>query len=159
MLLLSVLGLLLVGCGGDGDSPAPAEDTSAATTEEPACGEFCAQAGGFGAGEEPDVFPVEVPPQELQASEEGIVLVEATCNLDEACAGAIILSSVDREYGRADLEIPAGETEDVPVAVTDEALAALAESGEDPATVVTVPLADMDEPLSYSDPLTLLAPE
>jgi len=145
---------------GDGEGE-PTETTMAAeSSEEPNCGEFCAQAGGFGAGEAPDVQPVEVPPQELEVDAEGNVAVAATCNLDDDCLGAIILTGLEAEYGRADLEIPAGETEDVLVAVTEESLSELESRGSDPSVAATIPLVDESQPVSFNtEPLTLVAPK
>jgi hypothetical protein len=156
-----VLSCFLVACGGEEGSATRtlADDVTTTTTPEepPGCDRFCRQAGGFGAGEIEDL-PVTIPAQEIPVRE-GIAEVRATCDLDVDCVGAIILSgSHIPEYGRADLEVPAGTEAVARVEITPEGLEALEREGDDPESVVTIPLVDESQPVSFSDFLTILAP-
>lgn len=141
---------------GDGTSnPAMAERGRG--RKRPGCGRFCSQAGGFGAGPEPEVYPVDVPRQTIDAPRKRIVGITATCNLDEECVGAIILDSLKIEYGRANLRIPAHTTKTVFVGLTRKAFRYLKKRDSRKA-FATVPLIDEDAPVSFSGKLTLLAP-
>lgn len=122
----------------------------------PGCRRFCQQAGGFGAGGEPEVWPVDVPQQIIAPPRNRVIRLTATCNLDTECVGAIIVDSLKLEYGRADLEISAHVTETVKVGLSRKALDYLREKG-DRRVFTTVPLKS-DDPVSFSDKLTLLAP-
>ena len=59
---------------------------------------------------------------------------------------------------RADLEVPAGKEAVARVRITPEGLEALEREGDDPESVVTIPLVDESQPVSFSDFLTILAP-
>jgi hypothetical protein len=164
--LVTLAGLLATSCGiaacgssdGSGTRTATDESAVAEAPAPPTCGRFCRQAGGFGDGGELEEMPVTIPAQEIAVTE-GIAKVRATCNLDEDCVGAILISgSHVPEYGRADLAIPAGTEATVPIAVSPEGLEALEKSGDDPEAVVTVPLTDESQPLSFSEFLTIMAP-
>lgn len=124
--------------------------------KRPGCRRFCQQAGGFGAGDEPEVWPVDVPQQIIAPPRNRVIRLTATCNLDTECVGAIIVDSLKLEYGRADLEIPAHVTERVKVGISRKALDYLRRKG-DRRVFATVPLRS-DDPVSFSDKLTLLAP-
>lgn len=124
--------------------------------KRPGCRRFCQQAGGFGAGDEMEVWPVDVPLQIIAPPRNRVIRLTATCNLDTECVGAIIVDSLKLEYGRADLEIPAHVTETVKVGISRKALDYLKKKG-DRRVFATVPLKS-DDPVSFSDKLTLLAP-
>lgn len=154
---LAAVALLIAACGTSAD--APAETTTAAEVpERPSCSEFCAQLGGFGAGPAAEEMAVEIAPQRIAVSEAGIAGVSATCTLDRECVGAIVLTSPELEYGRADLRIAAGTTGTVSVALSPEAARDLQQRGE---AEVIASIGFLDEEISaaFSPPLTLLPPE
>jgi hypothetical protein len=143
--------------------------------KRPGCRKFCQQAGGFGGGCGEGVVvdpsqicpPVEMPEQTVGGTRDGVVSIRATCMLDQDCVGAIILTSfkgqfgdpdTPGEYGRADLEIPAGATKNVKVGISKKGLEYLKKHGPDKTAFATVPLADKKQPLSISDDIKLLKP-
>jgi hypothetical protein len=144
-----------VAAGGGASDPARAERRG--RRKRPGCRRFCQQAGGFGNGEEVNP-PVEIPAQEVGGTRDRVVAIRATCNFDRDCVGAIILGNRRFEYGRADLEIPVGETRAVRVGISKEGKRYLEEKGPDEKAFATVPLIYDDAPVSVSGKLTLLAP-
>ena len=127
-----------------------------AKRKRPGCGRFCQQAGGFGADDE--VGPVEIPPQVLGGTRDGVVAISSTCNFDRDCVGAIILAHARLEFGRANFSVPAGETRLVRVGITRRAKKWLVEHGDARNAFATVPLVYDDVPLSIGDHLRILAP-
>jgi hypothetical protein len=162
----------------DGAAVAGATDRAAERAtkrgkKRPGCRRFCQQAGGFGGGcdvvePDPDVPcpAVDILEQTVGGTRDGIVSIKATCELDRACVGAIILNSfkgkfdppTGNEYGRADLKIPAGETKKVKVGINKKGLKYLKEHGPDKTAFATVPLVEEGTPVSISDDITLLKP-
>ncbi len=137
--------------------------------KRPGCRKYCQQAGGFGDDCDADVEdcdPVEIRKQTLDGTRDHIVSIRATCELAQDCVGAIILSSFKGEfgplsrygeYGRADLEIPAGETRNVKVWIEKPGYEYLKKHGKDKSAFATVPLI-ADVPVSISQNLTILPP-
>jgi hypothetical protein len=110
-----------------------------------------------------------MPAQKLDGTRDRVVAIRSTCELDHECLGAIILTSykgqfgppeTPGEYGRADLEVPAGETRKVKVGISKKGLEYLKEHGTDRSAFATVPLIDDNPkvPVSISGDLTLLKP-
>ena len=109
-----------------------------------------------------------MPDQTVGGTRDRVVAIRATCTLDHDCVGAIILTSFKGEfgrrfageYGRADLEIPAGETSKVKVGISKKGLEYLKEHGDDKSAFATVPLIaeDPPDPVSISGDITLLKP-
>jgi hypothetical protein len=139
--------------------------------KRPGCRRFCQQAGGFGECTDTpeECNPVEMPDQTVGGTRDRVVAVRATCTLDHDCVGAIILTSFKGdfgsyefpgEYGRADLEIPAGETRKVKVGISKAGLAYLKKHGDDRSAFATAPLVPHDppDPASISGDITVLAP-
>lgn len=144
------------GAGGPEGAPTTERSALKGKKKRPGCGKYCQQAGGFGAGEQPELQPVDILAQELRGTRDRIVSVTATCNLETTCVGAIILDSRPLEYGRADLRIPAQTTAKVPVGISQKGLDRLRDRGDQKAFAV-VPLRG-SEVLSISETLTLIAP-
>ena len=122
--------------------------------KRPGCRRFCQQAGGFGAEcDEPnpeDCNVVDVFKQTLDGTRDQVVSIRATCKLEQDCIGAIILTSFkgEFEYGRADLEIPAGQTARVKVSISKKGLEYLKKHGKDKRAFATIPLIDDTQPVS-----------
>jgi hypothetical protein len=101
-------------------------------------------------------MPVRIGVQKLRPGADGVVGVRARCALRRRCVGAILLDGAV-QYGRADLNIPAGATRTVRVFVTAAGRSRLKRRGADRRVVATVPLRG-SAPVSFSDWLTLLPP-
>jgi hypothetical protein len=162
--LLCALTIVLAGTGVQASGASPGAAKAEAGKEElgkgkkrPGCRRFCQQAGGFGGGDDVDDMPVQIREQTIGGTRDRIVSVQATCALATDCVGAIILNNRKIEYGRADLEIPAGQTKDVPVGISRSARDWLEEHGKDEKAFATVPLVET-QVLSVSERLTILAP-
>ena len=147
--LLAVAGVLLAACGSDRDEP------TAAAAAPPECGTFCRQAGGFGGGPPPGQVPVEIAPQEVSVDPNGVFGIRSSCRLGRTCIGAIVVSNLDVEYGRADLRIPAHSTRVVEVAMSKAGRTYFSRHGSDPRAFATVPLIYEDAAVSISGRLRL----
>jgi hypothetical protein len=160
------------GAGVAGATDRAAERATKRGKKRPGCRRFCQQAGGFGDDckpEEQDCDPVEIPDQKLDGTRDHIVSIRATCELAQDCHGAIILSSFKGEfgplsrlgeYGRADLEIPAGETRNVKLWIEKPGYEYLKKHGKDKSAFATVPLLDeYNMPVSISGDITVLPPD
>ena len=110
-----------------------------------------------------------MPDQKVGGTRDRVVAISATCTLDHDCVGAIILTSFKGdfgsadfpgEYGRADLEIPAGQTKDVKVGISKQGFEYLKEHGPDKSAFATAPFVDRvpPDPASISGDITLLKP-
>jgi hypothetical protein len=151
--LLFVAGALLAGCGSDGDEPSSTAKASPPVAA--GCGKFCRQAGGFGGGPPPGQVPVSVPSQEIAVTGDGVAGVRVTCRLARRCVGAILLSNLQLEYGRADLGVPPHGTRVVGVRLSEAGRRYLERQRRDPRVFATVPLIYEDVPLSIGRRLTL----
>ena len=97
--------------------------------------------------------------QKLDGTRDRIVEVTATCNLDIDCAGAIMLISLRREYGRADVRDPRPDGSEGPGRLSRRGLETLEEEGRDPAVEANVTLRrPVPVRRSISEPLILLRP-
>jgi hypothetical protein len=178
LLVLLAVAAVSVGAGGVAASAQPAaEDTATRSGEtnqanrgkgkRPSCRRFCAQAGGFGACDDPDpeVCPpedVDIPAQKIDGTRDLVISVRATCKLAEDCIGAILVNSFkgEFEYGRADFEVPAGQTAKVKVGISKQSLQYLKKHGKDKSVFVTVPLDKEIDSVSVSaDGITILPPD
>ena len=133
--------------------------------KRPGCGRFCQQAGGTGCRRgpclpiPPEEQPVAMFHQTLDGTRDRIVRVTATCNLDIDCAGAMIVTSVRGEYGRADVRIPARTEARVPVGLSRQGLETLEREGRDRKVEVNVTLKrPVPARKSISEPITILPP-
>ena len=152
-------------------APRAAGHTALRGKKRPGCRRFCQQAGGFGECTDTpeECNPVDMPDQTVGGTRDRIVAIRSTCTLDHDCVGAIILTSFKGdfgsadfpgEYGRADLEIPAGATKNVKVGISKQGLEYLKKHGPDKSAFATAPLVDRvpPDPASISGKIKLLRP-
>ena len=175
LLVFLVVAAISVGAGGVAASAQPAADEATRSGADkqanrgkgkrPSCRRFCAQAGGFGADceeENPeDCNDVDVPAQKIDGTRDLVISIKATCKLAEDCVGAILVNSFkgEFEYGRADFEVPAGQTAKVKVGITKKSLEYLKKHGKDKSVFVTVPLDKEVDSVSVStEGITILPP-
>lgn len=113
---------IVVGAGPTGET--------AATILRPGCGEYCQQAGGYGAGEEtgtPMRMIVLSDASPVTPLEDGAVPVELTCVFTGPCTGALLLNlagsggRVGREVARVDLDVAPDTTRTLGVPLSPEA--------------------------------------
>jgi hypothetical protein len=133
VVLYALIVVVPAACGSDGEgAPAPARTAS----EEMApkrlgCGVYCQNAGGYGGGEEGEIF-MRVETRGRVAPVDDAVPVELMCLLSEPCMGAILIFSSSPDFvevGRSDLLVEGESTATIAVPMFPDAIAALERGG------------------------------
>ncbi|GLY03917.1 hypothetical protein [Actinoplanes sp. NBRC 101535] len=127
------------------ETPTPAETSPDVEEVGDAlgCGEYCLQAGEYGAPDDELDDPADLSDPDLILVD-GVLPVTVDCLIDVTCRGAILIwVDIDDEYtelGRSDLEVDGDSTRTIAVEVTAEGLGLLDEEQTLRDVVVTLDL-------------------